>query len=390
MVMPQALPDQRELRPFSVGAHGHEFTFHPSGPERLEALLALIRDATVTLELCFYIFADDAAGRMVRDALADAARRGVAVMLVIDRFGTTATEAFFAPLTGAGGECRFFGARWGRRYLIRNHQKMAIADRRRAMIGGFNIADAYFSASAEDRWSDLGLLVEGPAVDALARWFDALLGWVRDGKAQWRSIRHLVRGWHPGTGPVRLLVGGPTRALSSWVRAVKHDLEGARRLDMVMAYFTPSPGLLRRIRRLARRGRARLLLAAHSDNAATVGASRLLYGRLLRNGTEIWEFRPCNLHMKLIVLDDAVYVGSANFDMRSLFLNLELMLRIEDAELAKQVRAMIAAHLALSDRITPELHRQRATFWNRIRWTLSWFLVAVLDYTVTRRLNLGL
>ena len=96
------------------------------------------------------------------------------------------------------------------------------------------------------------------------------------------------------------------------------------------------------------------------------------------------------MHTKLIVLDDAVYFGSANFDMRSLYLNLELMLRIEDAALADRMRAFVEWQMKGARKITPQLHAERATVWNRFRWGLSWLLVSVLDYTVSRRLNLGL
>src|SRR3546814_17821120 len=73
-------------------------------------------------------------------------------------------------------------------------------------------------------------------------------------------------------------------------------------------------------------------------NPATIGASRLLYGYLLRKSAEVWEYRPCRLHMKLIVIDDVVYIGSANFDVRSLFVNVELMVRIADAGFAEKMR----------------------------------------------------
>ena len=157
-----------------------------------------------------------------------------------------------------------------------------------------------------------------------------------------------------------------------------------------MAYFSPAVRLLARIGRIAKKGRTRLLLAAKSDNGATIGASRILYGKLLKRGARIWEFSPTKLHTKLIVLDDAVYVGSANFDTRSLYINLELMLRIEDKALAERLREYFDQHLPASLPITRELHRQRRTLLNRVRWTLSWFLVNVVDYTVSRRLNLGL
>jgi cardiolipin synthase len=131
-------------------------------------------------------------------------------------------------------------------------------------------------------------------------------------------------------------------------------------------------------------------MAGHSDNPATVGASRALYGRLLAAGARIWEFQPSKLHTKLIVLDDTVYIGSANFDMRSLYLNLEIVVAIEDKALADRMRGFVAAHLPASLEVTPEVYRQWATPWNRLRWRASWFLVSVVDYTVSRRLNLGL
>ena len=132
------------------------------------------------------------------------------------------------------------------------------------------------------------------------------------------------------------------------------------------------------------------VLAGKSDNGATIGATRSLYDYLLKRRAKIWEFAATKLHTKLIVIDDKSYIGSANFDMRSLFLNLEVMLRIEDAALAERLSRHIDDHLAGSTHITPALHKKRAGLLNRIRWNASWFLVAVVDYTVSRRLNLGL
>jgi cardiolipin synthase len=159
---------------------------------------------------------------------------------------------------------------------------------------------------------------------------------------------------------------------------------------MVMAYFSPSNGLLRRIAAVARRERALLVMAGKSDNGATIGATRSLYDYLLKRRAEVWEFEATKLHTKLIVIDDVSYFGSANFDMRSLYLNLEVMLRIEDRALAERLSQHIEHHLSGARRITPSLHKRRARLLNRVRWNLSWFLVAVVDYTVSRRLNLGL
>jgi cardiolipin synthase len=380
--------DYRDPPPFSVEAQGLSLTFYPGGRERFDALLGLIRGADVTLKLAFYIFATDESGAGVRDALVEAAQRGVDVRVIVDGFGATAGQAFFAPLVEAGGQFCCFLPRLTRGYLIRNHQKLVVADGRVAMLGGFNVENTYFGVPGEEGWSDLRFTVEGPVVERVEAWFDELEDWVSRPKAQFRGIRRKVLEWDGGTGPVRLLIGGPTGRLSTWARAVSADLVEGSRLDMVMAYFSPSPRLSKRIRRIAGKGRARLVLPATSDHAATVRAARAYYSRLLRGGVRIWEFQPSRLHTKLIVLDDAVYLGSANFDARSLYINLEIVLYIEDAALARRLSEYVEGLLSAAVEITPEVHARRATFWNRFRWRLALFLVVAIDYTVNRRFNL--
>ena len=388
----QDSPAFRDPAPFSIEAQGQSLTFYPAGRDRRDALLKLVRSARKTLDVCFYIFAEDAISTELRDGLCEAAQRGVEVTLIIDRFGASASDKFLQPLTDCGGRHFCFSPRVGFRYLIRNHQKMVIADGERAMFGGFNIEDDYFAPPEENGWNDLAIAIEGDAVAGLSDWFAKLVDWTDDDNAHFRAIRRTVSEWEwrSEDGEARWLVGGPTRGLSSWARSVTRDLKEGQRLDVFMAYFSPPYTLLRRIARVAKRGRARLLMAAKSDNGATLGATRSLYHYLLKRDTKIWEFSPCKLHTKLLVLDDTVYLGSANFDMRSLYLNLEIMLRIDDAGLADRMRQFVGDHIAASKAITPEVHARQRTLWNRLRWGAGWLLVSVLDYTVTRRLNLGI
>jgi cardiolipin synthase len=374
--------------PFSAEAQGLSLTFYPGGRERFDTLLGLIDGAEASLKVAFYIFATDETGERVRDALVAAARRGVDVRVILDGFGALAGETFFAPLVEAGGRFCCFIPRLTRGYLIRNHQKLVVADSRVAMLGGFNVENAYFAVSGTEGFSDLGFTVEGAVVERVEAWFDELEDWVSSPKVQFRGIRRRVLDWNPGAGPVRLLIGGPTGRLSSWTRCVSEDLVEGDRLDMVMAYFSPSPRLSKRIRRIGAKGGARLLLSAKSDHAATIRAARAYYARLLKAGVRIWEFQPCRLHTKLIVLDDSVYLGSANFDARSLYINLEIVLYIEDAGLARRLTEYVEGLLPAAEEITPEIHARRATWWNRIRWRLALFLVVAIDYTVNRRFNL--
>ena len=382
--------DFRDPEPFVVEAQGQHLKLYPGGKDRRRALIELADCAQESLKVVFYIFAEDEVSTEFRDALVRAAERGVDVTLIIDRFGAEASDEFLKPLSDAGGTHCCFSPKRTQRYLIRNHQKMVIADDRRAMFGGFNIEDDYFAPPEQNGWNDIAIAIEGTAVDGLVDWFARLKDWTDDDKAHFRAIRRTVRSWDWSDGKVRWLVGGPTRGLSTWAQCVSQDLIQGERLDMFMAYFSPPRRLVKRIGRIAEKGRTRLLMAGKSDNGATLGATRILYGYLLKHGAKIWEFQPCKLHTKLIVLDDAVYIGSANFDMRSLYLNLEIVLRVEDKAFADRMRDFVTDHIAASEAITPEVHKQRATPWTRVKWAAGWVLVSVIDYTVSRRLNLGI
>jgi cardiolipin synthase len=369
---------------------GNRLTPLTEGPERLAALLRLIDGARESLRLLYYGYKDDEAGRVVRAALSAALARGVAVSLIVDGFGGAADGAFFAPLEAVGADiCRFI-PRFGRRYLLRNHQKLALADGERAIIGGFNIEEDYFAEVAPRAWRDFGLLVEGPAASRLAGYYDALAEWAHTPRGRMRDLRRGLAAWSEPAGPVRWLFGGPNRRLSPWARSIKRDLHDARRLEVIAAYFSPNPTMLRRMESVGRRGAARVITAAISDNTATIAAARHCYRRLLRANVEVYEYQPTKLHTKLYIVGDAVHVGSANFDMRSLFLNLELMLRIEDAEFAQAMRAHFDRELAQCRRITPKEHRAQSSWLNRLKWGLAYFFVAVLDSSVTRRLNFDL
>jgi cardiolipin synthase A/B len=377
---------------FAHDVAGQRLAFLPGGPERLAALLALIDGAQHRLRIIVYMFEADRCGTLVRDAMTRAAARGVDVTLIIDSFGSANTaDGFFSPFTAAGGRYRWFGTRWTPRYLIRNHLKLYIADDAVAMFGGFNIADSYFAPLDEaEAWHDLGVTITGADARILGARFDQIEYWLATPRASWRGLVRVIRHWDNSGGPLWWLAGGPSSRLSPWARAVKRDLERGQRLAMVMAYFAPGQSLLRRIAKLGRDGEALLILPAKSDNGATIGAARALYGFLLKRDVRIAEYQRARLHLKLLVIDDITYVGSANFDMRSLFINLELMLRIDDAALAQKVRAFIAAHQDESEVITEEGHRRRAGWLNRLRWALAFFLVSAVDFGVTRRLNLGI
>ena len=376
----------------SFTVDGNRLTLLDTGPRRLDGLIALIDRAERTLRILYYIYADDDAGRRVNGAMIAAAERGVAVSLIVDGFGSEDTAAtFFAPLEQAGVSVCRFSPRFGRRYLLRNHQKLALADEASIIIGGFNVEDDYFGMPADASWQDLGLLVEGPAAGRMAGYFDALHEWVTSAKGRLRHLNRALAQWSETEGTTRWLIGGPTRKLSPWAKALRSDMRRATRIDLIAAYFTPSPSLLRRLDKAGRRRAAvRIVTAAKSDNNATIAAARFTYAGLLRNGVALFEYQPSKLHTKLYVVDDAVHIGSANFDMRSLFINLELMLRIEDRVFANHVRAYVDGEIAKSQAITPAWYKAQTGPIQRLRQFAAYLLIAVVDPGLSRGLNFGI
>ena len=384
----QAQPDDADARRISVTVDGNRLEALETGADRLKAILDLIDNAKDSLRVIFYIFAGDEAGTAVRDALVRAARRGIVVRLLLDGYGSSGTDTnFFQPIADEGGAFCMFLPSYGRRYLIRNHQKLVIADERRTIIGGANVETGYLTDEGKSYWRDLWVLIEGSAAFPASRYFDSLFLWTQTKGAKLRTLRRIVERYSQSEGPLQWKFSGPLSRQNRLSAALARELGSARELDLIAAYFSPPWSFLRRLRRIARTGKARVITAAKSDNNATIAAARHTYSRLLRRGVEMYEYQAAKLHTKLAIVDNVVHVGSANLDFRSLFINMEIVLRVDDAAFAAAMRSYFEREIQDSERITLSLHRRRANLWRRLKWTISYWLVTSFDYTVSRRLN---
>jgi cardiolipin synthase len=374
--------------PIRAEIAGNRLQLIESGEERLRLLLELIGGAEKCIKMLMYMFNPDDAGEQVRDALVAAAERGVEVQILIDGFGSSAPSDYFEILNRVGGEECVFNPSYGRRYLLRNHQKLVVIDDEVAIIGGANIDRTYLSDHGDKHWRDLWLRIDGPEVAAPSQYFETLFRWSSSPhRPSLQYARRRLAEFTEWRGPLQWKFSGPLSMRNSWWRTIGRDIKNGTRLDMIFAYFAPPGAMVRRIGRLGRRGRAQIITASKSDNNATIAAARHSYSRLLRRHVDMYEYQPAKLHTKLAIVDDIVHIGSSNFDYRSLYINMEIMLRIKDAGFADAMRGYFEREIADSRWITPELHKRRARPLRRIKWAISHFLVNVMDYTVTRRLN---
>ena len=379
---------------FDVDGNRFRVVFDPD--DRIDAAIRLIEQARISVRAFYYMVRDDDSGSRLLAAMRDAVARGVTVSLGIDGFGSndTATE-WFEEQTKGSIDFFIFSSRRSMRALIRNHQKMLIIDGDEtggvALIGGFNMTDYYFGKMGTESWTDMGLVMAGAAVGDLVSYYDDFKKIAHDGKARLRDVRRLLKR-HAGTkGPVRWLYGGPVRRLSPWSLSLKRDLQGAKGADIVAAYFSPGRGILKRMGLVSKKGGTmRLMLAGRSDNGTTINASRLTYKYLVKRRAQVFEYHKQCLHMKMLVIDDACYVGSANMDPRSLYLNLEIMIRIESAELAAHLRKLFDGMVPDAEEQTMAVIKERHGPFTWLRQAVSYLIVGVLDYSVTRSLAIPL
>ncbi len=356
------------------------------GDETFPAMLAAMDAAKETVCLETYIFSDDKLGRRFRDALIAARQRGVEVRVLVDGVGSNDLPGdFWSSLTAAGGEARVFNPIALKRFGIRNHRKLLVCDSRVAFIGGFNISREYEGDGVVRGWCDLGLQLEGGLISKLSSSFDEMFA-----LADFRHKR-LVRLWRAKHKKIvvaaneHLLLGGPGRGWNPIRRALNKDLTHARRIQIIQAYFLPTWRIRRALSRAARRGGdVQLLLAGKSDVALSQLAGRSLYQRLLKAGAQVSEYEPQILHAKLLVIDDAVYVGSANLDPRSLSINYELMIRFQNPQMAAEAREIFSTVRAHSNRIELATWKRSRSFWMRLKERLAYFVLARIDPHVAR------
>ncbi|HLP76908.1 MAG TPA: phospholipase D-like domain-containing protein, partial [Candidatus Paceibacterota bacterium] len=348
-----------------------------AGDAIFSAMLAEIDAAQSSVCLESYTFSAGSPGERFRDALLRAHQRGVRVRVLIDGLGSVGLAAsFWNPLRAAGVEVRIFNPVVLNRMSIRNHRKLLVCDERVAFVGGFNIAPEYEGDGVTCGWCDIGLKIAGPLAAQLAFSFEEMFA-----RAEFRHKRFMRLRRFDAKRAVtwpreQILFSGPGRGRSPIKRALIKDLSVARDVKIIVAYFLPTWRLRRALMNVVQRGgRVQLILPGKSDVLVSQLAGRSLYRRLLKAGVEIYEYQPQILHAKLIIVDDAVYVGSSNLDQRSLQINYELMIRFQNSQIADRAREVFSANLKNSLPVTEEQWWKTRTLWRRLKQRWAYFLL---------------
>lgn len=363
-----------------------------AGSEVYECMWASMAAARSRVRIETYIWKPGSVADRFLQELHAAAARGVRIELLIDAFGSAGLPAgYFAALQSAGARVVWFNTRRLFRRSFRNHRKLMTVDGEIAVIGGLNIADEYDGDGINRGWRDFAVELRGDIVAALDTSMDHMFELADFGPGSLRRFAHHYRRrrWrrrpHQVTAAPDILLGGPGTRSVRMQHALRADLAGAHDVVVYAAYLLPTARMRRAIRAVASRGRVRLMTGARSDVETVHWAAQHLYPFWLRGGVELYEYLPQVVHAKLIVIDDVVYVGSANLDIRSLRINYEMLLRIPSAVLAGEVRAAFHDDLMRSQRIDYVTWRGQRRWWHGLRSLWAYLLLVRLDPYLAKR-----
>lgn len=345
---------------------GNRVTTLQNGDAIFPAMLRAVRGARRTINFETYIYWSGEIGHQFAQALAERARAGVQVRLILDWQGSARMSGEDRSLLESSGAqiVAFNPLRWydPRRVNNRTHRKLLVIDGRIGFTGGVGIADVW-TGHAQDagHWRDTHYRIEGPAVAQLQGAF--MDNWIKSRGEVLHGDLHFPA--LPAVGPA---LAGVTRSSPGRGNPVMrmlflYSLAGARQtIKIASPYFVPDALLVRELVDARRRGvRVQVITPGrHIDSKLTRATSRAVWGPLLEAGVEIHEYRGTMMHGKLLLVDDYwCSVGSSNFDARSMRLNDEANLNVLDAAFAREQAAMFARDLAHSRRISLEEWRRR-------------------------------
>ena len=329
----------------------------------VDRLVADIAAARHGVDLLVYIFADDAVGLRVADALAAAVARGVRCRVMFDPVGSHHwRRGTWRLLRAAGVEVREalpVRLLWRRsRADMRNHRKLFVIDGTIGYAGSQNLVAKDFRPGVVNR--ELVARIVGPAVASMAA---VVAGdWMIEGSEP-PAPTPVALPAAAGDACVQLLPSGADFPLEGFETLLVWQLHRAcRRVVLVTPYFIPDEDVIGAMRSAAARGvHVDLVVSSVVDQRIVHLAQCSYFDQLLAAGIRIHQFRDYLLHAKNVSIDGELgVVGSSNVDLRSFQLNEEASLLLYDAAAIARLEEIQAAYIDGSDRLTLEGWRARS------------------------------
>ncbi|MEV7449998.1 phospholipase D-like domain-containing protein [Streptomyces nigra] len=350
-----------------AATEGNELVPLRNGDEIFPAMLGAIREAEHTIDMMTFVYWRGQIAHDFAGALADRAREGVRVRLLLDGFGAKEIEGRLLELmASAGVEIAWFRKPVWLSPFKQNHRchrKALIVDERTAFTGGVGIAEEWCGdARNPSEWRDTHVRVRGPAVDGIAAAFAQ--NWAECHEELFDERDRFTEHRQEGSSVVQVVRGSASIGWQDMQTLIRVMLTSAEeRFRLVTAYFAPDAYFVDLLCATARRGvRVEILLPGpHTDQRACQLAGQQHYTRLLEAGVHIRQYQPTMMHAKIITVDSvAALIGSTNFNRRSMDHDEEVMLAVLDEEFTAELDRDFEADLEKSVEIDLRRWRRRA------------------------------
>ena len=314
-------------------------------------LLYAIGQARHHIHIDMYIFADDALGNLVADALIDSSRRGVEVRVIYDDVGCwNVSHRFFERMREGGVDVRpFLPVRFPTftgKVNYRNHRKIVVIDGRTGFIGGMNIALRYVKGTGTQAWRDTMVRITGGALYGLQRAF--LVDWYFVDRTLISSRKYYPQpdGSVASACIAQIVTSSPIAPYPDIMQGYVRIILGARRYIYIETpYFLPTEPVLFALKTASVGGiDIRIIVPKHSDSRFVEWAGRSYLRNMVEAGVKIYMYTAGFMHSKLLVCDDSLATcGSTNVDFRSFENNFEGNAFFYDEETAMRFKQVFLA-----------------------------------------------
>ena len=325
-----------------------------------DRLIADIEGARHHINMLFFKFEDDAAGRRIADALIRKSEEGVQVRLIYDDAGNLMVpRRFYRKLRKHGiqvrGFIRIFLPILSRDYNSRNHRKVVVIDGRVGYMGGMNIAQRYAEGLKWGIWRDTHMRITGPAVSELQTSF--LTDW-KFTKGDEPDLDSMYPCNPPsGNTLMQIVTGGPMDKWNVMMQAYMTAIASARHHAYLQSpYFIPPEPIMKTLQNAALSGvDVRVMIPYRGDKGVLPPwASRSYFKEALNAGIRIYLYRKGYMHAKTMTIDDSlVTIGSTNIDFRGFEQDFEINAFMYDESMARQQRDIFLEDLKDAELIDP-------------------------------------
>ena len=359
---------------------GNRITVLNNGDEFYPAMLEAIRQARRSITVEAYIYWAGNIGEQFADAIAERARAGVEVKILLDAVGSsTIGKDILKTLRDGGCQVQWYNKMFWRtigRFNNRTHRKSLIIDGSLAFTGGAGIADHWLgNAQDPEHWRDVQIRLEGPGATPLQTGFAQ--NWLSTTGEMITGPRYFPTAEAAGPTAVQTIISSPAGG-SSAVRTMYYlsIMYAQHKLYIANAYFIPDEFGVDILVSARKRGvDVKLMLSGiHNDMKLARYGGIHLYGKLLEAGVEIYEYNRTMLHQKTMVVDDTwITIGTTNFDNRSFALHEESNVCTYDTRLAERLERIFLEDLTACVQVTLESWKRRGMI-TKVRGAAALFL----------------